>query len=158
MNGRSREAWPDRHGECEAAGEAYQNERGRRLVTRRQAIPLIGMAVLAVGTACEMDHDPVAVSDGAGGDALARARVHRGGIQPFALQHKADGVAVRVANAPGREPGTLTVTVYEANPKTGGLVSGPDGPRVLEVFEGITNATISQIESPYVVFYYVGGN
>ena len=129
-----------------------------RVLTRHEAIPLIGLAALAIGTACDLERDPVAARTPDPQDALARARVHRGGIQRFALQHKADGVAVRVADADTGPPGSLTVTVYEANPKTGGLLMGPGGPRVLELHEGVTNATISQIESPYFVFYYVGMN
>jgi hypothetical protein len=125
---------------------------GPRPLSRREALPLMGLAVLAVG-ACELDLDPMAVTDDAAPDDwLARARVHRGGFQRFALLRKTDGVAVRV-DADGT--GTLTVTVNQTDPSTGRLVRVGDGPRVLERYEGVTNETITAIESEHFVFYYL---
>ena len=122
------------------------------VLSRRQALPLMGLAVLAVG-ACELDLDPVAAAgDAAPDDWLARARVHRGGFQRFALRQEADGVAVRV-DADGT--GTLTVTVYETDPSTGRLLRAGNGPKVLERYEGVTNETIAGIESESFVFYYL---
>jgi hypothetical protein len=51
--------------------------------------------------------------------------------------------------------GTLTVTVNQTDPSTGRLVRVGDGPKVLERHEGVTNETITAIESEHFVFYYL---
>ena len=139
----------------EAPCSAGERTTTAKTLSRRQAIPLMGLAALAVG-ACELDLDPVATQpEKAPEDWLAKARVHRGGLQRYAVHERADGVAVRIEDVQGAGGGELRVTVYETDPRTGGLIDGPDGPVVLERYEGVTNATLSRIESDYVAFYYV---
>ena len=134
---------------------------GGTAMSRRQAIPLIGLGLLAAGS-CTLRDDPLAVDPTAQADRiaqeLAEARIHRGGIQRFALHHRRDNVAVKIENEPGGEPGTMTVTVYETDPATGAFVRSGGAPRVLEVHHGIRNATIAQIESEYMLFYYLYDN
>lgn len=87
---------------------------------------------------------------------LADAQVHRGGIQRFALHHLTENVSVRVeeASTPA-QPDRLIVTVYEVDPATRSYVMRDGKPKVLEVHRDLSNATISQIESDFVLFYYV---
>lgn len=126
-----------------------------RGMSRRQAIPLMGLAVLAVG-ACELELDPVANPPAAPSDDwLAAARIHRGGFQRFAVHQQVDGVAVRIEDEPHGEGDSMTVTIYQTDPRTGRFIQGSDGPLVLERYEGVTNAALSGIESEFVVFYYL---
>lgn len=126
----------------------------RIAMSRRRAIPLIGLAVVAAG-GCNFSESPFEVDPNAEADRLNRllqaARVHRGGMQRYGLHDLADNVVVRVEEKNSK----LLVTVYEVDPETRSFVMDGADPRVLEVHRNMTNATLSQIESDYVLFYYL---
>lgn len=134
-------------------------------ISRRKAIPLLGLAALAVGSlsGCDLLDDPLKVDPEAEAEILrklrAAAQTHRGGLQRFAVQHLREDVAVRVEGKSTKgNPDRLQVTVYERDPSTGGLVMQGGKPKVVEVHRNLTNATLSQIESDYVLFYYLYDN
>ena len=129
-------------------------------ISRREAIPLIGFTIFTAG-GCNFS-DVLGVDPDGETErqrpSLAEAQIHRGGIQRYALQHLVDNVAVRVEQeGTERHPDRLKVTVYEIDPATERFTPGPEGLKVLEVHRDVSNATISQIESEYVLFYYLYG-
>ncbi len=134
-------------------------------MSRRRALPIIGLLVVggsALG-ACDVFEDPLKVTPTEEAERLrsllAAAQEHRGGIQRFALHHLVDNVEVRVEDASTHgQPDRLVVTVYEVDPETRQFVMQGNKPKVLEVHRNMTNATLSQIESDRILFYYLYEN
>lgn len=128
----------------------------------RRAVTVIGLILVAGSSlsGCDLLSDTVEVIPTEEATRLrarlASAQVHRGGIQRFALHHLTDNVEVRVENAstPGQTD-RLIVTIYEVEPATRKFVLEDGKPKVLEVHRDLSNATLSQIESNYVLFYYL---
>ena len=131
-------------------------------ISRRKAIPLIGAVLVVASGGCNLSDNPFLVESEAAAedlrDLLKDARLHRGGIQRFALHTLTDGVAVEVEQPRNRgDLDQLTVTVFRVDPSDQSSTRSGGERDVLEVHH-VRNSTISKIESDYVLFYYLNEN